>query len=337
MSTVGLVAVAARARGLATHLLPASVLHAALDAADLDTLAKVLRAAGLPVPGRAGSHDELELAARRWAAAELARLARWLPERPALGDVLFGEEDRRSVRAMVRGAAAGVAAEARLAGLIPTPRLPERLLRELARQARVPSIAALLTSWGHPFGPPLLAAVPVGEPDLFAAERALATAALDAEREAVRTAPQTLQDWVATSIDLENARMLLQVTGPHPDADVLAMLHPGGHVPPARLLDRTRRLAPEELPAVLASCLADPVIADAVQRRGEDPVVLDDALLAARVASLRARARLDPMDPLGVVLYALRLRVQVMLLRQAIWRLALGATPAGAALLLDAA
>jgi hypothetical protein len=336
MSTVGLTAVATRARGLGTHLPSRAVLERALSATDLDALATVLRDAGLPVPAHVSSHEPLELAARRWAAAALARLARWLPERPEMADLVFGEEDRRSVRAMVRGAAAGAAADARMAGLIPTPRLPERLLRELARQARVPSIASLLASWGHPLGGPLLAATPVGEPDLFGAERAIATAHLDALRRAARR-NGALRRWVATAIDLENVRTILQLAARVPADEVLAMLHEGGAIPRQHLADAARTDLIDDVPAALATLLDDPRLADALEHHGADPLALDDALLAARLTSLRELGRDDPMHPTAALLFALRLRVHVTLIRHAIWRLALGDARTGRPLLLEVA
>lgn len=336
MTTVGLTAVAARARGLATHLLPRATLDRALSASDVETLAHILREAGLPIPAHVGTHEALELAARRWAAAELGRLGRWLPAQPELADLIFGDEDRRSVRAMVRGAAAGAAAELRMAGLIPTPRLPERLLRELARQARVPSIASLLVSWLHPLGAPLLAAAPVGEPDLFGAERALATAHLQALRRTARHAGHDLRAWVEETIDLENVRTVLQLATRVKHDEVLAMLHPGGRVPLDRLADAARADSPENMLAALAALLGG-ALGATLRRHGGDPVVADDALLAARIARLRDVARQDPVHASSVLLYALRLRAQVTLIRQAIWRQALGGAPASAPLLLEVA
>jgi hypothetical protein len=77
--------------------------------------------------------------------------------------------------------------------------------------------------------------------------------------------------------------------------------------------------------ALLALLPAGPVV-NAMRQHAEDPAGLDDAILAARLIELRQRSRLDPMDPAAVLGFALRLRAQVILVRQAIWRLALGAT-----------
>ncbi len=316
-------AVTARARGVATHFLRRATLQQALESSDLESLARRLQDAGLPPVGRPITHGGLELSTRRWAAAHLARLSRWLPERPHLGDVLFGEEDRRSVRAMIRGAAAGAPLEARLAGLIPTPRLPERLLRELATQPTVPRIAALLVTWAHPLGTPLLETSVSDEPDVYAAERALASAALATLAGAGRRLGGGFQRWARATIDLENVLLALQAARRSPGEPVNDFLVPGGAVAPERIATAARA---DGAATVLLALLPPGPVVDALRRHADDPSGLDDAILAARIIELRQRARLDPLDPAAVLGFALRLRAQVILVRQAIWRLALGAT-----------
>jgi len=321
-----LVAVTARARGVASHFLRRATLQQALEAPDPESLARLLQDAGLPPVGRPITHAGLELSTRRWAATHLARLARWLPERPDLGDLLFGEEDRRSVRAMVRGAAAGVPLEARLAGLIPTPRLPERLLRELAAQPTVPRIAALLVTWGHPLGTPLLETAVGDEPDLFASERALTAASLAALASAGRRLGGGFQRWARATIDLENVLVALHATRRSPGEPVDEFLAAGGAIPVERIATAARSTDTDRSMTSLLALLPTGAVADAMRQHADDPIGLDDAILAARIVELRQRTRLDPLDPAAVLGFALRLRAQVILVRQAIWRLALGAT-----------
>jgi hypothetical protein len=114
---------------------------------------------------------------RRRAARELAILGHWTARRPELVAVLFDEEDRRSVRALVRGAVERAPAELRIAGLVPTPALPERALAELARAPTPAAVAALLVAWQHPYGLPLAARARSPQPDLYALELALGRAA----------------------------------------------------------------------------------------------------------------------------------------------------------------
>jgi vacuolar-type H+-ATPase subunit C/Vma6 len=310
---------------VATHFLRRATLQQALESSDLESLARLLQDAGLPAVGRPITHGGVELAARRWAAAHLARLGRWLPERPDLGDLLFGEEDRRSVRAMVRGAAAGVPLEARLAGLIPTPRLPERLLRELAAQPSVPRIAALLVSWGHPLGTPLLETAVGDEPDLFAAERALASASLAALARAGRRLGGGFHRWARATIDLENVLLALQAARRSPGEPVVDFLAPGGAINSGRVATAARTGGTDAAATALLALLPAGPVVEALRQHVDDPIGLDDAILAARIIELRQRSRLDPLDPAAVLGFALRLRAQVILVRHAIWRLALGA------------
>jgi vacuolar-type H+-ATPase subunit C/Vma6 len=328
MTTVGLTALTARARGLSTHLLSRPTLELALAAPDLEGLARLLRDAGLPLAsGHAVSFEALELAARRWAADELARLGRWMPDGSGIAELLFGDEDRRSVRAMARGATAGAAADLRLAGLIPTPRLPERLLRELARQSSVQSVAALLVAWQHPLGPGLLTAATADEPDLFAAERALTTAQLAALETASKRVGSGLRAWTAETIDLENLRTALQLATRVPEDELTASLHAGGGIPSSWIGRAASLEAPDARVEALAALVPTGPVADALRRYGVDAVQIDDALLAARLAALHRRARLDPLQAVTVLRFALRLRAQVTVVRQAIWRLALGGVP----------
>jgi len=139
----------ARARGLATHLASRPTLEQLAESPTLAALARDCVATGvLPAEPEQPAPFAFELAFRRVAALQLKTLIRWMGPRTEALRFLLEDEDRRSLRALLRGAAAGVAAETRLAGLIPTPSLPERLLTELARQPRCRDAVALLVASG---------------------------------------------------------------------------------------------------------------------------------------------------------------------------------------------
>ncbi len=95
----------------------------------------------------------------------------------------------------------------RLAGVVPTPALPERALEELARQPSTTRIVALLAAWGHPFGHALLPEGRASRPDLLRLEqamnRAYAARALKAARRAPRPdgARRDLLGFVRRTID----------------------------------------------------------------------------------------------------------------------------------------
>lgn len=116
------------------------------------------------------SADGAERLARARLAHDLATLARWA-ERDELA-VIELDEDRRSLRAIVRGLAAGVPAERRRLATVPTSRLPERVLDKLAEATSTVEIHEQLSAIDHP-----LRGAFAGDAttiDLFALEAALA-------------------------------------------------------------------------------------------------------------------------------------------------------------------
>lgn len=326
---------AARVRGLATHLLGRAQIDALARSADLAALADAFRALGLLVPdaasgGGGGGPEALDLAVRRTAAARLRTLARWAGPRTTTLAALYEDEDRRSLRAIIRGAAQGASAGERLAGLIPTPSLPERALAELARQPTPGAVAALLTAWGNPYGPALLPDAAATHPDLqrleYTLNRVFAARALAGARQG---GDAVLVDFVRETIDLENATTAL----------VLAGLEREG-APPAAFVDGGRRLpltafvdavsagesgdAGHRLAAALARGGAGPLAA-VLRRHAREPLALEDALLRARLAALEARVRRAPVGAAAVLAYVLRLRAEVLDLRRVIWGVALDA------------
>jgi vacuolar-type H+-ATPase subunit C/Vma6 len=325
-----------RTRGLATHLLTPGQLDALASAPDLDALGEAFRALGLLVP-EAGSvtPEQLELAVRRAAAGRLRTLTRWAGARNALLAVVFEDEDRRSLRALLRGAVYGGGAtpEERLGGLIPTPALPERALGELARQPTPGAIAALLTAWGSPYGAALLPEAAATHPDLLTLEyrlnRAFAARALEGAR-AARS--RQVVDFVRETIDLENAAAAFVLAGAEKDAPPKqGFLDGGRRLPLAAFLNAVAGREPGEVGRRLAGAFRPDPLAAVLERHASDPAALEEALLRERIAILRARAWWDPMGPAMVLGYVLQLRAEVLDLRRAIWGVALG-TPREVAL-----
>ena len=189
----------ARARGLGTHLLDRRALESLATASDLPALVEEMARSGIAIETRGGAIDgaAVEAGIRSWSAGILRTLERWVGARSDALPLVFDDEDRRSIRALVRGVVARVPADARLFGLLPTPTLPSGALEALASLATVEEIAALLSAWRHPFASAVAAAVGA-EPDLLAFDRALATAArLRAERAARRSGSGALRRLVA--------------------------------------------------------------------------------------------------------------------------------------------
>jgi vacuolar-type H+-ATPase subunit C/Vma6 len=318
--------VATRARGLATHLLDGPAI-AALAAADgLETLATALRGHEYPVPEGPVTADDLELAVRRRAGERLQVVARWAGSRHSLLAVVFEDEDRRSIRAVVRGAVQGAPGDQRLASLIPTPALPERALRELAAQPSPGAIAVLLTAWGNAYGAALLREAKATQPDLLVIESSLSvTFARRALRGARASGSAFLVDYVRDTIDLENATTVLVLAGGEADSPGKRAFVEGG-----------RRLSLEAFLHALAAADAAaagtrlaaafrPTALAAVFERVSSAATIEDELLRARIGLLHDAERQDPAGLASVLEFALRVRAEVIDVRRVIWGVALGA------------
>jgi vacuolar-type H+-ATPase subunit C/Vma6 len=313
----------ARAKGLATRLLSPEAIAGLAGAGDLRELSRALAGLGVlseEVPD--ATAPVLELALRRAAARELGLARRWLGPRADVVAVALEAEDRRSLRALVRGAAAGVHAEARLTGLMPTPTLPERLLRELAGRSSIRDQAALLVAAGHPAGPPLLAAAAPQEPDLFAVELAIARAFAERAIRGGRRGGKFLREYVGDLIDAENCRTAL-----------LLARRIGGEPPGSAFIAGGRRLTRERFER--AASAGDPVSAarligealgggaeaTLLLRHADAPTALEAALEEHETDRLVRAARLDPLGPAPVLLYLRRLRAQTVALGEVVWGL----------------
>lgn len=320
----------ARVRGLGAHFLGDDALAALAQSPDLPALARGLEARGvlsgeLPDPTAAA----LELALRRAAARDVMVVRRWLGDRDEVVTAAIEVEDRRSLRALIRGAAAGASAEARLTGLIPTPELPERLLEELASRPRIAEQAALLVAAGHPYGGPLLAAASDGaEPDLFALELVLARTFAERALRGARRAGGVLLEYVVTRIDLENARaaVLLAQRGADEPAGPVFVL--GGRLVDRETFERAAA-APDAHTAarMLGNALGGGSFAALLLRHAGQPDALEDAVEGAMLRWLRHRARLDPLGPAPLLLWFLRLRLQHSALARIVWGVDLGVPP----------
>lgn len=318
---------ATRARGLATHLLDRTDLDALAAAPDLAALGTVLRTRGFLLPEDATTADAIELAVRRTAAARLRVLARWAGARNPLLAVVFEDEDRRSLRAIMRGAVQGAGADQRLAGLVPTPALPERALVALAGQPTPRAVAALLTAWGNAYGSAVLEETAGTQPDLLEIEhrlnRVFAERALYGAR---RARSPLLLSYVREVIDLENACAALVLASRDADIPAKRAFIEGGHyltldvflesVATADAGAAGRRLAVALRPAGLGL---------AFERWAGDAAEIERRLLLHRIAALRAAERRDPAGPASVLGFVLRLRAEALELRRLIWGVALGA------------
>lgn len=323
-------ALTARARGLATHLLGREALESLADAGDLVSFTRALARTGRLEPlGDAADVAAIEQSIRRTAARHLRTLLRWQEARPGVLDLFFASQDRRSLRAFLRGALQGAPAEARLEGLLPTPTLPERVLTELARQPTPKEVVLHLVVLRHPDAERLLPLVSKAQPELFALEAALLRGWATRAALAAKQGDEVLRDWVAETVDVGNAQdALLLGTGPR-DVDAGSCFVEGG-----RWLSKDAFLAVAHAPSrpgaleALRKAFDGTPLSDAFPVAADDPARVERHFLAFTLERLGRVARAQPLGSAPLLRFLLSLEAQGRDLRTLAWGVALGAPPA---------
>jgi vacuolar-type H+-ATPase subunit C/Vma6 len=323
-------ALVARARGLRQRLAPLVELVELCSVESPQALLEALaRRRLLPVaaPGR-GDAEALEIGFRQRAAELLAILQRWRGRGRDVLALVFAEEERHCLRALLRGAAAGAAPETRLAGLIPTPDLPLRRLEELSRAADPLAVAARLATRGWPDAEALAAAAAATRPDLAAMERTLRWRFGARLRDAARDGDRELRREIGLAIDLDNAAAAAALAGGGESAaedDFLA----GGRELSRELFRRATETASSSAAlALLAGAFSDAAIAGAVRTSLSSPARLGERLVAARLVRATAEALQRPLGVAPVLELALALRAEGLALSRLVWGLALEAPAA---------
>jgi vacuolar-type H+-ATPase subunit C/Vma6 len=260
----------------------------------------------------------------------MAILDRWCTDdRRAALAVIFEDEDRRSIQAILRGAQQATATEARMAGLIPTKNLPERALRALATQPTPTDVIRMLVLWNHPFGAALVPAASGPHPSLFEIEVELQRAF--ARRASVRAheGGTQLVEYVEQVIDMMNAwSALLHFVERDPSIVDMTFVEGG------RWLTRDvfhKLMGLETLRQVekrLAWELRKSALASAFRDELEDLTELERATLRAQIDWQNRAVRLDPSGAAPVIGFAIELRAEVLNLRRIIWGVALRAPAA---------
>jgi vacuolar-type H+-ATPase subunit C/Vma6 len=318
---------AARARGLALHLCSRQELESWAALPDPPALGRALETGGrlaTPLPAGAGP-AEIEQAERRTTADLLKRLARWAgPDNPVL-EAFYAEQDRRSLRALVRGAAQAAPPEARLAGLLSTPRLPEAVLADLA-QARSPrEIAMRLFVLGDAHAEALLALTARPRVELLDVELALARVLAERWRLAAARGDAALREHIRARIDLMNAQAALELAASPSDLDAASLFIAGGKALDAQAyLSAASAGSHGGAAALLARALAGTPLAALFAGAPEDPARLEGAGLVHAIAALRRHSRIEPLGSAPAQHFLARLAAQSMDIRRLAWGLALG-------------
>jgi vacuolar-type H+-ATPase subunit C/Vma6 len=302
-------AIAARARGLETTMLGGDALSELDHVRDFEQLAGVLAHAGVTPPAVCDA-ETLDRTMGDRIARDHTTLRRYSA---ALG-ALDLDEDRRSLRAIVRGLVGAVPARRRLAATVPTATLPSSVQTALAEAPNVGEIAAILRRRGHPFAQVFVRT----SIDLLELELALARRFA----EVACSNDRALRTYLEQVIDAENATAaLVLATRSHdlaPDTIFLA----GG-----RRLDRATFLVAAAGPIETARDRLARAFAGTPLARGvlaSAPSSVEDAALAWQLDTQSRLRRIEPLGLAAAVHVVLRRRDEARHVRRAAWRVALG-------------
>ena len=326
-SDIGLVA---RARGLATHLIARPTLETLADADSVESFTHRLsrvHAAIHPIAA-AGEVVAVERAIRDAAARPLVTLRRWQHRAPNALDVFAAYQDRRSLRALLRGAAAGAPLERRVAGLVPTPSLPHSALLELGRCATPLEVVRHLIELGHDDADRLLMIVGGTPADLLSTEIALLRAFAERVVRIADRGDHVLRAFVDSVMDVANAQHALLVAGGPRDLNVADLFVRGG-----RWLSLTAfaavatAVSTEGALTALAAAVGRSPLAAWLPVLTGDLAHLDRAFLIGSLAELTSAMRREPLSSAAVLRLLLLIDAQSRDLRALAWGAALG-TPA---------
>jgi vacuolar-type H+-ATPase subunit C/Vma6 len=160
---------------------------------------------------------------------------------------------------------------------------------------------------------------------LFGAEVAIARTFAERAREGARRGDPVLREFVTEAIDLENLVTALLLPGS--ERTPAECFIDGGSRLRARLFERAAG-APDraEAAALLRRGLGQGPLG-LLLRHPDDLSGLEEAALQHRIDWLQTRASHDPLTSAPVLVYALRVRQEVIALQRIVWGLGLGAPP----------
>jgi len=323
------IALVARARGVGRHLLARETLETLAEADDLPAFADDLSRLGAPIDPIREPLDvfAIERAVGHTAGRHLRTLRRWQERTPGALDVFDADQDRRSLRALLRGAVQGAPAEARLEGRRPTPSLPQLALTGLAHQASPADVVRQLVLLAHPDARRLLPLVQKSQPDLLAVDVALLFGFAERATRAAAGGDETLREFVSTLIDIGNAQnALLMSSGPR-DIDPAGTFVRGGRwLSASAFVSAAGAGSQQEALTRLATAFANSPLASLPLVAG-DVAHLDRAFFTAALERLARAARLDPLSTAPLLRVLLLIEAQSRDLRALAWGAALG-TPA---------
>lgn len=307
-------AVSARARGLKSHLFSKSELETLADA---EGLVRALAHSGKLTIAENANATEVESSLRQTVKQFRTTLSRW-DGAAAILDVFDARADRRSLRTLLRGALQSAPAESRVAGLLPTPTLPARLISELGNQPTVRDVVSHLVVSGHPDGPRLATITAEhAHPDLLQLELALVQG-LGARLRRVR-GDSVLREFVMETIDACNLVSAVQLSAARELEAGDCFVEGGASFSREHFIEVAKSRTPLDTLRALHHPLLDGTTVDArdLERRAE----------RMQLTHLAARTREQPSSSGPALLFMLRLEAMVHDVRGLAWSHLLG-TPA---------
>jgi len=326
-SEIGLIA---RAHGVATHLLARRTLDSLATAEDIQALARGLVHQGTAIDALGEPVDvfAIERAVGGTANRHFGTLYRWQVRTPGVLDVFAAHQDRRSLRALLRGAAEGAAAAARLQGLFPTPSLPQLALLELARQSSPAAVVRQLVMLAHPDGGRLASVVQQSQVDLLAVDVALLRGFAERVVRIAARADDELRQFVSVLIDLGNAQSALLIAREPADVNPPDLFVSGGRwLTQSTFVSAARAGSTQHALLVLTAALASSPMGPLLPVVPTDVAHLDRRFLITALERVTRAARLDPLSTASVVRVLLLIEAQSLDLRALAWGAAFGTPP----------
>lgn len=318
----------ARARGLGTRLLDEVALRELAAVEDLPGLAAALERRGWwPADRDRPAVPEMDRALREREAYFLDLLLRRSREDLPRLAALWAEDELRTLRVLVRGAAAGVPPERRLAGLQPPPGWDRSTLSEAARADGPGAVADALEEAGHPAAGDLRSALEGGAgADLFRLEAAVARGVLDRALRPVRGTDPGLRALAADAVDLVNAWTALLAPGWREEAEVDGLFVEGGrHLGPEAFRAAAAEDDAERRRLRVAEALSDGPLGGPFADLAVPTGALEEAVLRSRTRAAARATLAAPLTAAPVVAFRLRLRTETVALRRIARGIGLGA------------
>ena len=303
-------------------MVPRDALERLADAGDLAGFARGLVRLGAAIDPVGETPDifTIERAIERTASRYIRTLHRWQTRSPGVLDLVNADRERRSLRALLRGAVQGAPFEARVAGLLPTSSLPLPVLIALARQASAAAVVKRLMFFRRPHADRLLALAGSARPNLMAIEVALLEDYADCATRAAARGDDILRQFVHSRIDVINAQnALLMCGGPRE-------LGPGdGFVGGGRWLTRpdfvsaSAAESQDAARAYLRTALAKTPLAPLLGAVLSGMAQMERTFLAETLKQLTRASRLAPLSSAPLLRVLVRIETQSHDLRALAW------------------